>query len=176
MRKVVAGFAVSLDGYMEGPHGEYDWMYADPDPSYDYGDSARRFDTFLMGRKTYEKLRAFNDPSFQQYHNYVFSRTLKEVEEGFTLVQTDIAAFVQELKSLPGKDIAVYGGADLLASFLNLGLVDEIAMTVIPVMLGEGKPMVGVLNDRVWLRLVETKSYANGNVILTYSVKKQTGP
>lgn len=160
---------------MEGPNGEYDWMLANPDPNYDYSDSAKRFDTFLMGRKTYEKLQSFNDPSLKQYHNYVFSRTLKEVADGFTLVDVDIIAFIRELRSKPGKEIALYGGASLLASFLDLGLVDEISMTIIPVMLGKGKPMVGLLNDRVWLTLVETKSFPNGNVILTYNVKHKIG-
>lgn len=83
MRKIVAGFAISLDGYLEGPNGEYDWMYANPDPNYDFTESARRFDTFLIGGKTYDKLVSFNDPSFKQYHNFVFSRTVKEAADGF---------------------------------------------------------------------------------------------
>lgn len=150
---------------MEGLNGEYDWMYANPDPNYDYSDSASRFDTFLIGRKTYEKLKSSNTPSFKKYHNYVFSRTLKNVEDGFVLADKDIATFVKELKSKQGKEIALYGGADLLASLLDLGLIDEIAMTVIPILLGAGKPMVNSLAERVWLTLDDTKSFSNGNVI-----------
>ena len=170
MRKLVAGFAVSLDGYLEGPNGEYDWMYAHPAPEFDFAESARRFDTFLIGRKTYEKLAAFNEPAFKQYHNYVFSHQLTAVADGYQLVSGDAGAFVQELKSRSGKDIAVYGGAELLASLLDLNLVNEISMTVVPILLGQGKPMVSVLRDRVWLTLVDTKTYSNGNVQLTYSV------
>jgi dihydrofolate reductase len=131
--RVIAGFAISLDGYLEGPNGEYDWMNAKPDPNYDYTDSAKHFDTFLIARKTYDKLVSFNDPSFKQYHNYVFSRTIKEGVDCFIIVDKDLPSFIQELKSGQGKEIALYGGADLLTSFLDLGLVDEISMTVIPI-------------------------------------------
>ena len=171
MRGIVAGFAVSLDGYIEGPNGEYDWMSANTDPNYDYSDSAKRFDTFLIGRKTYDKIKSFNDPSFKQYSNYVFSKTITEVVDGFKLVNNDIINFIEDLKRKQGKEIALYGGADLLASFLDYELIDEISMTVIPILLGNGKPMVSILKNRVWLTLVETKSFANGNVIVTYKVR-----
>jgi dihydrofolate reductase len=138
MRRIVAGFAVSLDGYMEGPNGEYDWMYERPAPEFDIAASAKRFDTFLIGRKTYDKLIAYNDSSFNKFNKYVFSNNLKEVEKGYSLVNGDIAGFLTALKEEDGKDIAVYGGASLLSSLLDIKVVDEISMTAIPVLLGRG--------------------------------------
>ena len=105
--------------------------------------------------------------------HYVFSHSLKTVQKGFTLVQGDTFHEVTRIKSAPGKDIAVFGGAGLLASLLNLQLVDEIAVSIIPVLLGAGKPMVELLHEKVWLRLMNTKSYSIGSVALTYEVKKK---
>src|SRR5687768_7715632 len=142
MRKLVAGFAVSLDGYMEGPNGEYDWMLEKPAPEFDFAASAKRFDTFLIGRKTYEKLLSFGSGAFPGFRQYVFSRTLEQVEPGFTLIRDNVLETVNSLKNQPGKDIALYGGASLLASLLEVRVVDEISMMVVPILLGSGKPMV----------------------------------
>ena len=155
---------------MEGPNGEYDWMLEKPAPEFDFAASARRFDTFLIGRKTYEKLISFGEPPFKGYKNYVFSRTLQTTEPGYTLVSKNAEEIIKSLKIESGKDIALYGGADLLASLLNLKMVDEISMTVVPILLGNGKPMVGILNQREWLELKDVKTYSNGNVQLTYRV------
>jgi len=174
MRKIIAGFAISLDGYMEGPEGEYDWIYTGPDQEFDAAVSPSRFDTFLMGRITYEKVIPFNDPSFLQYHNFVFSKTLQQVNPGFVLVRDDPATFITQLKSRPGKDIALYGGANLLTSFLNLNLVDEISMSIIPVLLGSGKPMINALEKRTGLDLKDIRRFANGNVLISYKVEKTT--
>jgi dihydrofolate reductase len=171
MRKIVAGFAISLDGYMEGPNGEYDWMTATLDPGHDFSASMKRFDTFLYGRRTYEKVLPFG-PSFAGFSNYVFSTTLKNAVPPFMLVAGPIDQFVEKLRQKPGKDIALYGGADLLASFLELNLIDEIAMTIIPVVLGSGKPAVGFLETFKWLKLADVKQFERGNVQLTYEVDK----
>jgi len=170
MRKVIAGFAVSLDGYMEGPNGEYDWMLEKPAPEFDFVTSAQNFDTFLIGRKTYEKLISFGEPPFKGYKNYVFSRTLQSTAPGYALISENVEEMIKTLKIQSGKDIAIYGGADLLASLLNLKVVDEISMTLVPILLGAGKPLVGMLNDREWLDLKDVKTYSNGNIQLTYNV------
>jgi dihydrofolate reductase len=171
MRKIVAGFACSLDGYIEAPDGAYDWILTDKE--IDFREQMKRYDTYFYGRKTYEAVIKYMEKTDASSAHYVFSHSLKTVQKGFTLVQGDTFHEVTRIKSTPGKDIAVFGGAGLLASLLNLQLVDEIAVSIIPVLLGAGKPMVELLNEKVWLRLMSTKSYSIGSVALTYEVKKK---
>jgi dihydrofolate reductase len=172
MRKIVAGFAISLDGYMEGPNGEYDWMTATVDPGHDFAAPMKRFDTLLYGRRTYEKVLPVGVTGFAGFSNYVFSTTLKHTVPPFMLASGPIDQFIHELGQKPGKDIALYGGADLLASFLELNLIDELTMTIVPVVLGSGKPAVGFLETFKWLKLAEVKQFKRGNVQLTYKVDK----
>jgi dihydrofolate reductase len=171
MRKIVAGFAISLDGYIEGPNGEYDWMVLDHD--FDFVEHMKRFDTFLFGRNSYEKLLKLGNVSFPGITNYVFSNSLDKVDGHFTLLKGDIKNIVADIKNQDGKDIAVYGGANLLSSLLDLNIVDELNMSIIPVVLGQGKPMVNILKRRVYLALVETKNFSNGTVQLIYRVKQK---
>jgi dihydrofolate reductase len=172
MRKIVAGFAISLDGYMEGPNGEYDWMTATLDPGHDFSESMKRFDTFLYGRRTYEKILPAGMGGLKDFSNYVFSKTLQNPVPPFMLASGAIDDFISDLRQKQGKDIALYGGADLLASFLELDLIDEMTMTIIPVVLGSGKPAVGFLDTFKWLKIVEVKQFKRGNVQLTYEVVK----
>ncbi len=102
--------------------------------------------------------------------NYVISNTLNSAGENFTLIRNDIGKQIGALKQQQGKDIAVFGGATLLASLLDLHLVDEISVAVIPVLLGQGKPMVDRLTNKVWLSFISNKVYENGTVQLTFAV------
>jgi len=169
MRKIVAGFAISLDGYIEGENGEYDWIVMDMD--FDFAGHMKRFDTFFFGRISYEKLLQFGKVSFPGITNYVFSNSLATVDNDFVLLKGDIKDLVSSIKKQDGKDIAVYGGAKLLSSLLDLGLVDELNMSVIPVILGQGKRMVDILKERVHLTLIETKKFSSGTVQLAYRVE-----
>ena len=143
MRKIVAGFAASLDGYIAGPNGEYDWIIMDKD--FDFTKHMKRFDAFFMGRKTYEMISQSEGPPMLGITNYVFSNTLTAVSNDAILINGDIVKAINEIKNKQGKDIAVFGGASLLASLLDLDLVDEMAVSFIPVLLGKGIPMVDVL-------------------------------
>lgn len=105
-------------------------------------------------------------------NHYVFSNSLNSVATGFTLIKGDIKSEVLKLKQLPGKDIALFGGASLLASLLEANVVDEISIAVIPVLLGRGKPMVDILSKHIWLSLIKTYTYSNGTVQLTYGIKQ----
>ncbi|HEY1023237.1 MAG TPA: dihydrofolate reductase family protein [Flavisolibacter sp.] len=168
MRKLVAGFAASVDGYIEGPDGEFDWIIIDD--KIDFSTEMKRFDTFFFGRRSYEMAKAmFANPS-PGITNYVFSNTLKAVDENFVLLTGDVLSAVQTIKQQPGKDIALYGGANLLASLLNHQLVDELSISFIPVLLGKGKPMVDVLTEKVWLRFNNSRRYENGTLIVNYAV------
>lgn len=169
MRKVVAGFAASLDGYITDSNDEYDWILIDKE--IDFAEQAKRFDAYFLGRKTYEAVRAMGGKASKMLKHYVFSNTLAQVEEGYTLVKEPIRNQVLQLKQLEGKDIALYGGASLLASLLDLQLVDEIIVAIIPVLLGSGKPMVKMLAEKVWLHLLNTKTYSNGTVQVSYEVE-----
>lgn len=142
MRKIVAGFASSADGYIAGPNGEYDWILIDKE--IDFAAQMQRFDTYLFGRKSYEMVLAMGSKPTPGITNYVFSNTLDAVAENYVLVKSGIKDRLTGLKKQKGKDIAVFGGAGLLASLLELQLVDEISISVIPVLLGSGKPQ--------WLR------------------------
>lgn len=174
MRKIVAGFAMSLDGYIEGPNGEHDWIVMDKD--FDFAGHMKRFDTFFFGRHSYEKLLPQGQVSFPGIKNYVFSNSLTTVDKHFTLLKGDMNPLVMDIKKQDGKDIAVYGGANLLSSLLDFNLVDELTMSVIPVVLGQGKPMVNTLKQRVNLTLIETRRFSSGTVQLIYHIrKKQNG-
>ncbi|MBD2702337.1 dihydrofolate reductase [Spirosoma sp. BT702] len=173
MRKVILGLAVSLDGYIEGPNGEYDWCFTDQD----YGLNAflKRIDAIFIGRKSYELM---NNPAeeasnyqFSEYKKYVFSNTLTEVGEDVALIRGDLKEQVNALKSQPGKDFWLFGGADLTSSFMNAGLVDELFLAVHPILLGAGKPLFINLKDRIKLTLTDSKTYSTGLVSLYYELK-----
>ena len=172
MRKIVLQLAVSLDGYIEGPNGEFDWCFTDQD----YGMSAffKRIDSTFMGRKTYELALAMQDeapPGFPKFKEYVFSNTLTEVKEEVILINGDIKKKVEKIKKEKGKDIWLFGGAELISLLMNLHLVDEIILAVHPVILGSGKALFSEIKERTWLTLTDHKIYPNGLAFLIYSVK-----
>jgi len=170
MRKVILGVAVSLDGYIEGPNGEYDWCFTDQD--YGMSDFFQRVDACFYGRKSYELAQSMGDmpASFPKLKEYVFSNTLDAVKPGVVLVKGDIKKEVLAIKSGPGKDIWLYGGASLTASLMQLGLVDELWLAVHPLLLGSGKLLFSHLPGRVPLQLLDTKTYNTGLVSLTYKI------
>ena len=176
MRKIILGLAVSLDGYIEGPKGEYDWCFTDKD--YGMMDFMKRIDAFFIGRKTYEafmkpskKTKSTNDP-FASYKKYIFSKTLTTVSDGMILINGDIEEEVKRIQSAPGKDIWLFGGAGLATSLMDRNLIDELWLSIHPVILGGGKPLFNSLVERKWLTLHSHKIYDNGLVQLSYLRKK----
>ena len=172
MRKVILSLAVSLDGYIEGPHGEYDWCFTDQD--YGMTDFFKRIDSIFIGRRSYELTLTMGDaamPGFPKLSEYVFSNTLKEVKPGAILVSGDIKAEIERIKQAPGKDIWLFGGADLTASLLEHNLIDEIGLAIHPVILGAGKPLFSRIRERINLHLEDSKTYSSGLVALTYALK-----
>lgn len=174
MRKIILGLAVSLDGFIEGPNGEYDWCFVDQD--YGMTDFFQRIDTVFMGRKSYELVQKIGDaaaiPGMPKLKEYIFSNTLKEIKSDAILVNGDISKEVNNIKSNPGKDIWLYGGANLTASLMNLELVDELWLSVHPILLGSGKPLFTGISKRISLELLDTKTYNTGLVSLTYNIKR----
>ena len=171
MRKVILGVAVSLDGFIEGPNGEYDWCFTDQD--YGLSDFFKRVDTIFIGRKTYEMTLTMGDnanSSFPKFKEYIFSTTLDKVKDGASLIKSNTKIEVENIKKQKGKDIWLFGGAGLTTSLINLGLVDEISLAVHPILLGRGKPLFNNIKDRIKLTLVDTKTYSTGLVSLTYNI------
>lgn len=168
MKKVILGLAVSLDGYIEGPKGEYDWCFTDQD----YGLSAffKSIDTIFMGRKSYElasKTEAENP--WKGITTYVFSNSLKQVSgQDVKLMTGDVKKQVNELRNGSGKDIWLFGGGELIATFMKEDWIDEYWLSIHPILLGSGKPCFGYLPDRVGLELVECKPYETGLVSVRY--------
>jgi len=170
MRKVVYGGAMSLDGYIAGPNGEYDWILMDPE--IDFAAAMDRFDTFLIGRKTFEVMRRMADeaPPTPGIRNIVFSRTLRPEDCPYP-VSDDAERVVAALREEPGKDIALFGGGELFRSLLAAGLVDEVGFAVIPVLLGGGIPLLPSPADRARLKLKKHRVYEKtGTVGLEYDI------
>jgi dihydrofolate reductase len=168
--------AVSLDGFIAGPNGEYDWIVTDP--SIDFAAIYREFDTFVMGRKTYEVMTAQGgDGSVPGAEVVVFSRTLPPASrKGIRIVNDDPREVVTALKARPGRDIWLFGGGRLFRSLLDAGLVDTVEVAVVPVLLGAGVPL---LPPGASTRLVLTDQKrlpASGIVALAYSVPGGVGP
>jgi dihydrofolate reductase len=173
MRKIILGLAVSLDGFIEGPNGEYDWCLTDQD--YGLQDFLQRTDTIFVGRRTYEMSLGKEDIDlgFPKMKEYIFSTTMDVVPEGKTLIKGDIENEVLKIKNSPGKDIWLFGGASLTSSLINLGLVDVVWLAVHPIILGSGKPLFSNIKERIHLTLTDTKTYSSGLVSLTYHINEK---
>lgn len=172
MRKVILGVAVSLDGFIEGPNGEYDWCFTDQD--YGLSDFFKRVDAMFIGRKSYELMNTLGAdavPGMPQLKEYVFSNSLTQVKEGAVLIKEDIKMQVQNIIDQPGKDIWLFGGSSLVTSLMNLGFVHEVWLSVHPIILGSGKPLFNDIEKRISLNLLNSKTYDTGLVSLIYGVK-----
>lgn len=184
MRKIILDLAVTLDGFIEGPNGEIDWIHTseDPEATFDsvFGKLLSRIDTIFYGRTSYELWGNFMPDEqapamirqlYEVIHTkkkYVFSHS-KTDDGKATFITMD---HVQEIIQQPGKDIWLYGGGQLITSFMNRGLVDTYQLAVFPVILGAGKPLFKDIKERAGLKLNEVKSSKTGVVTLSYDKVK----
>jgi len=178
MRKVVYSLTNSLDNFIARADGGYDWILMGDEVMNKFTEFFKRFDTVLIGRKTYELTYAQGQDSsqgetgFMGMKTYVFSRTLKESPNpGVEIISGNAGEFVRGLKGGSGKDIWLMGGGILAASLLNEGLIDEIGLTIQPILLGSGIPLFPDIDRQVDLELLECRRYENGLVSVTYRVK-----
>ena len=159
--------AVSLDGYIAGPNGEADWIIMDPD--IDFEALSAQFDTFIMGRRTFDAIGATGSASTK---TFVFSRTLRsEQHPNVTVISEVSAETIAPIRAQAGKDIWLFGGGTIFRSFLDAGLVDTVELAVMPVLLGGGVPLLPHPAQRTQLTLSGHRVYKTGVVSLEYSMK-----
>jgi dihydrofolate reductase len=189
MRKIIAALVMSVDGFIEGPNGELDWVDTWEDPF----DLLPQIDTCILGRRMY--------PGYEQYWgailanpqaalpftgkvasegeiayahfaertpHIVLSRTLDNVTWRNTRIVRDVEE-IRRMKQQPGKDMHAVGGATLVCSLMNQRLIDELRLVVYPIILGGGKALFKDVKERHTLKFLGVKSLKSGLVRLTYS-------
>lgn len=166
-RRIRYQVAMSVDGYIAGPNGEADWIIMDKD--IDFRALFAQFDTFLVGRKTFEAMGG--KAGGRGTKTVVFSRTLKPQDyPGVTIVSERIEEAVAALRAEKGKDIWLFGGGSLFRSLLDAGLVDSVEVAVMPVLLGGGIPLLPAPARQARLKLINHKVYKTGIVMLEYAI------
>lgn len=181
MRNLFSFNMISLDGFFEGPNRDINWHNVDEEFNQFAIDQLQAVDTLLFGRVTYELMESYwptpdaikNDPEVADLMNrlpkIVFSRTLDRVEwQNSMLVKDNIADVITRLKQQLGKEIALFGSANLMATFMQLDLVDEHRVMVNPLILGSGTQLFQGVQSQQDLRLLKVRTFANGNVLLCY--------
>ncbi len=171
MKRLRYSVAASLDGFIAAPDGSYDWIVNDP--AIDFAAIFSEFDTFVMGRRTFEITLTHQGDGLPSpdAKTVVFSRTLRQEDyPKVTIVATDPAATVRQLKAGTGRDIWLFGGGVLCRTLLDAGLVDTVEVAVIPIILGEGIPLVAPGGRSPVLRLTGYKVMPTGIVMLSYDV------
>jgi dihydrofolate reductase len=181
MRKLFAFNMVTLDGFFEGPDRDISWHNTDEEFNQFANEQTSAVDTILFGRVTYELMAGYwptpaafeNDPIIAVLMNrtpkIVISRTLTKADWNNTrLIKDRIAEEITALKQQPGKDLAVFGSANLLSTLIQLDLIDEHRLLVNPVILGRGTPLFQGIQNRLSLKLLSTRQFRNGNVLLVY--------
>jgi dihydrofolate reductase len=190
VRKIIAALQMSLDGFIEGPDGELDWIDSWEDPF----DLLPQIDTCVLGRKMYPGYEQYwgairanpagvlpitgrvatkGEVEYAQFAartpHIVLSRTLREVAWKNTRIIQD-AEELRAMKERPGKDMHAVGGATLVSSLINVRLVDELRLVIQPIILGRGKPLFNDIRQRHTLTLLETKPLTSGMVRLSYKL------
>lgn len=189
MRKLIAALVVSVDGFIEGPNGELDWIETWEDPF----DLLPHIDTCVLGRGMYPgyeqywgaiqanpegilpftgKAASKGEIDYAQFAaktpHIVLSKTLDQVAWKNTRIVRDVEE-IRKMKQQPGKDMHAVGGATLVSSLMNVGLIDEIRLVVAPIVLGTGKALFTDVKERHTLKFLGAKPLSSGNVRLTYS-------
>lgn len=183
MRKIIFHLGISLDGFFEGPGADISWHRVDEELHSFFNQQLATCSAFLEGRVSYELMEAYwptadQDPDaspaavefaeiWRRMPKIVYSRTLDSPGPNSTVVRDVVPEEVRALQAQPGGDMVV-GGPDLAASFRKHDLIDEYRVFVNPVLIGQGRPMFGPAETSTDLRLVETRTFGNGVVMLRY--------
>lgn len=170
MRQLRYSVAVSLDGYIAGPNGEYDWIAVDPE--IDFAAMYAGFSGVVMGRRSYEVFVATGGAVGPALPTYVYSRTLPEGERGGTTFARDAVSHVRLLKEDSGKPLWLWGGGELFRELALAGLVDGVEVAIVPVLLGSGIPLFPSQSHRIPLRLRAHRLYkTTGTLFLEYDIR-----
>ncbi len=167
MRKIVLFIASSLDGYIARVNGDIDWLFTDQ--NYGYTKFLDSIDTVFMGRKTYEQVLTLGEYPYQEKKSYVFTKNIDFSASYDVKVVTDLDTFVNDFRLLDGKNIWLVGGSLLIRDFLNKNLVNEVILSVHPIILGAGIPLFANPNTTA-LQLTGCQTYSSGLVQLSYDV------
>jgi dihydrofolate reductase len=196
MRKIIAALQTSVDGFIEGPYGELDWAMAEDEETWrDLFEMLDSADTCILGRVMYPDYEQYwlavladpagilplsgrpatkNEVTYARWADktphIVLFRTLDKVQWKTTRIVRDVEE-IRELKQQPGRNMYAVGGATLVGSLMNAGLVDELHLTVNPLVLGGGKALLKDVKERRALQLVRAKPLISGKVSLAYSTK-----
>ena len=169
MRKIILNLAMSLDGYIEGPNGEYDWCFADQD--YGMEEFTNNTDAIFIGRKSYELIAA-EPEMFGPKKLYVFSDTLQQPGGNVEVIRSaDFVEAIERIRHEEGLNIWLFGGASLVSKFIEHDLINEMMLSVHPVILGAGKPLFQDIKERTELTLIKHIPYDTGLVQLYYTTK-----
>lgn len=187
MRKLISFNMMTLDGSFEGPNGDISWHNTDEEFGKFANEQTDTFGALLFGRVTFELMASYwstpeaikNDPIVANLMNslpkVVISRTLKKANWNNTqLVSDDVEGQVKKLKQLPGKDLAVFGSANLMVTLIAKELIDEHRVIINPIILGSGTPLFKSMKERSKLKLIATKVFKSGNVLLCYVPDKKS--
>jgi len=169
MRRLRYNVACSLDGFIAGPHGDYDWIVSDP--SIDFNALFAQFDTFILGRTTYEAVTSQGDQNpLLGRQVIVASRSLRQAEHpGVQVIGEHLTEAVSELKSRPGRDIWLFGGGNLARTLMDARLVDTVEVALMPVLLTRGVRIVPE-GAALKLSLESAESLVSGIQMLRYSI------
>ena len=174
-RKIIVHIGTSADGYIARPDGDLEWLTSRPAPKGFYGmqEFIKTVDTKLLGRKTFEQSLRLGAKFDSKDRHIVFSRQAPPADAppGVQFVNGDIGSFVDGLQSQPGKDIWLMGGGDLIASFLDANAIDEFVISVAPVFIGDGIPLIARRHRHVPLELLSSERFEDGLVQLHYRVR-----
>lgn len=185
MRKIIYWVHTSIDGYIAGPGGEFDWPALGPE-LFGYSEAMNeQVDTLMYGRVVWDMMSAYwptadADPATTGDHARAFapfwretpkvvvSRTLEKAGWDARVIGKNFAEEVEELKRRPGKDILLTGGAEVAASLSKLGLLDDYRIVVHPIVLGGGRQLFLEPKDRVEMKLVDSRTFDSQTVLLRY--------
>jgi dihydrofolate reductase len=177
-RSVIVHIATSADGYIARPDGDLEWLTSRPKPKGFYGINAfmKTIDTMLLGRKTYEAGLRLGGKFDSKDRSIVFSRQGRPADAppGVEWVTAAIGPFVRRLREQPGKNIWLMGGGELIASFLDEQAIDEFVVSVVPVFIGDGIPLIARRHRHVPLDLQSIERFEDGLVQLHYRVQSNS--
>jgi len=179
-RKVIVHIATSADGYIAGPDGDLEWLTSRPAPDGFYGMNTfmKSIDTTVLGRKTYEVSLGLGAKFDARSRTIVFSRQAPpaDVPSGVEFVNGAIGPVVSRLREQPGKDIWLMGGGEIIASFLDEQAIDEFVISVVPVFIGDGIPLIARRHRHVPLHLQSVERFEDGLVQLHYRLQPNDAP